>query len=62
MTWWLIVAAILLAAYGGGMVGAVLVGANHPVPPIRTVTVENVQMDGWYPLPLTGGGRPAEQK
>lgn len=62
MTWWLIVMAILLAAYGGGMVGAVLVGANRTVPTVRTVTVEHVDPDVWYPLPLTGGGRPAETK
>lgn len=53
------IAAVILAAYTGGIVGAVLVGANHPVPAVRTVTVQG---DGWTPLPLTGGGRAVEQK
>jgi len=64
MIWWLVTAAVVVAAYAGGMAGAILVGANQPVPPPRTVTVEVLRTDLWYPLvpAEAGGGRPTEQR
>ena len=62
MILWLIVGCIVLAAFTGGLTGAVLVGANHPVPQGGTVTVQLVDTDEWYPLPMMGGGRPTEQR